>query len=76
MSAERLDIVERPGGWLLSDMRGKPRYYLSSSEALAVAVEQARRTITQGTAVEVHLWRNGQDTEVFVGRDTAPAPKR
>ena len=62
MEARRYDILEQDGGWTLTDGRGLPRVFLSSSEALSVARSEAS---LQTEPVEIHLWRNGVSVRIY-----------
>jgi len=64
MTSERLEVVEGPSGWIVSDQRTAPTLYPSATEALGAAMKQGERMAKAGTSVEVHLWKHGKDTVV------------
>ena len=74
MGAQRLEVVEAFGGWIVSDQRGEPARYPSETQALGEAMKQAERMAAAGTSVEVHLWMDGKDTIIFYSACAVPDP--
>lgn len=61
METLRYDIVERDGGWLITDGHGQPRVFLTLSEALSVARMDAS---SRAGPSEIHLWRDGVPSQI------------
>ena len=70
MDKVRYDIVERPGGWLLTDNRQPPRAFLSSFEAIGVAKAEAR---ARPEPSEIHIWRDGVSVMLYPLERSAPS---
>ena len=62
----RIDVVEVPNGWLVTDSRAPAQRYLSSAGALAAAKAIAQRLRRDGHEVEVYLSRDGQEQKVAI----------
>lgn len=70
--ADRIEIVHRGGVWLVSDQRHVPRRFLSSHEAVAMAILEAKRLAAAGIEVEVHLWNGPSNEVVFRSPTSSP----
>ena len=63
--AERIDVIEGNVGWIVTNHHQVPRSFLSSHEAVAMAIFEAKRLATEGSVAEVHVWRDGKSEMVF-----------
>jgi hypothetical protein len=68
MDTLRYDILDYKGGWLLTDGRGPPRAFLTSTQALDVAGADAR---ARAGPTEINLWQNGELVRVYPELATA-----